>query len=479
MANKLIFILLLCANFCFSQKAENQNLLIAEDENISITLSYLSMADLGDPDWIKLVFNNKTESDLSIITANYSINQEITNKLGNNYIDKGQFGQGNKYDLIHSLHNIENPSNDPEAAKIPAQNSIEAWKYLTNYAGSLFDGRDTEGNLCALFDLQFTYRKSGQVYELNSLNNEFCFSWKKADSIPTSKLTERLQEIISNPTHRWVNVYMTNTLIKKEEVRNSISSADYIQGILLRENVMNADENILFLGELKRRNEIPSKELTESYLKRLQQDSPNTRNELEYYWDNQLLKELLKKKYNRRIYRILVLNAKYWSKDPNNSTIIYDYLLQNIDFDPEEPINQDNVKEWRENIKTMAIARNSSFEKYLHSFLDDQREFEFIDWNRYRRYGMLPKDEKLEKINFRICDMALVALLRNRGEINFDASPKIGTKFYECTITSDLINLNNQNQKYYSDFNNNLELDLFETEITLTPEILTKLKEKE
>ena len=476
MANKLTLILLLCTNFCFSQKGENQNLLIAEDENVSITLSHLSTADLGEPEWLKLIFKNKTETDLNIITANYSLNQEITNKQGNKYIDKGQFGEGNIFDLIHSLHNIENTSNHSESAKIPTRNSIEAWKYITNYAGSLLDGRKSEGDQCALLDIKITYRKSGQVYELNSQNNEFCFTWKNADSIPTSKLTERLQEIILNPTHRWVNTYITNTLMEKEEVRNSISSTDYIQGILLRENAMTADENILFLGELKRRNAIPSKELTEFYLRRIQKNSTTTKNELEHYWDNQLLYELLKKKYNSRIYRVLELNAKYWSNDPNNSSLVYDYLLQNIDFDLDKSIDQDNVKEWRENIKTMAIARNSSFEKYLHSFLEDQREFEFIDWNRYRRSGMLPKDVQLEKINIRICDMVLVALLRNRGEINFEATPKIGTKIYECNITSHLIDLNNQNQKYYSDFNNNLQLDLFETKITLTPEIYSQLQ---
>lgn len=471
---KFLFLLFVLSNgLCIGQQSSRVTLPLLEDENIAISLSVLQEADVSKADWLKLILRNKTSKNINIVTASYSINQEVIDKLGNNYIDVGQFGQGSKYDLIHSLHNVPNPSQHPEAANIPPMESIQAWKYLSNYAGSLLEGQKSAGKTCGQFELKFIYKIDEAVHELHVQNKEFCFKWTPSDSIPVHILSNRLKELIYDPNYRWINVYMVSALMKKEEVRQAISSEDLQQGVLLRENTMTNDENILFLEELKRRNETPSQAITEYYLQRLKEKKSKVTQELQSYWDDALLNELLHCKYNNDIYYVLELNANNWNKNPQYSNQVYRYLLESVELDLSEDVNEVNFKEWGEKIKAVAIARNPEFEKYLLKHLDDERTFEVIDWSRYRRYGVLPKNVELDKIKIRICDIAYVAWLRNSNHINFTTGPEIGTRFYKCTITPEIIKPEN---KFFSNFNNNIRLDLFEKEIKITPEIYVQIK---
>ncbi|MDF1699204.1 MAG: hypothetical protein P1U56_25340, partial [Saprospiraceae bacterium] len=62
--NKIVFSILFLFQFMIvaSQQTENRftSVVLAEDEHVCITLHYYLKADIGDPEWLKIEFRNKT-----------------------------------------------------------------------------------------------------------------------------------------------------------------------------------------------------------------------------------------------------------------------------------------------------------------------------------------------------------------------------------------------------------------------------------
>lgn len=467
----LFYILIILSTNCNCSPSIRESIVLSEDENIQITLSYLRKANLGESSWMKLIFLNKTEKNIIIKSASYSINKEKENKNGGTFIDIGEFGQSNKYDLIHEFYDLKNNSLR-DTVKIKPKSSIEAWKYLTNYASVLIEDRKLEAmEILALFELEFEYAIQENSFNLHADNIPFSFSWMSSEQISNSILTQRLVNIIHNPHHRWVNTYVTNKLMQIEDVKNSVSTEDLIQGIILRDNVMNADENILFITELKSRNKLPNKKITENFKKRFQEKMSNVDTELQYYWDDELLNDVLKNSNSYKLYSILELNANEWSRNRNNCDKIYNHFIKNTNFTFPNIIGQNNIDQWSKDIKMISIARNPKFSEYLIELLDNPSEYNIDDWTKYRHHGMLPKGAKPDVIKVRVCDVALVALLRNMNQISFSLNSRIGSKSYSMKIDDEILDPETINR--FNQFNSpkDIRLSLYEKEIKVNPRI--------
>lgn len=475
---KLIFSFLIL-NGQSNDRTVNE-LILQEDENVKITLHYFSKADIGDSDWLKMEIENKTDSEIQIVETNYYVNKEKELENGEKYVDIGEFGRGNKYDLIHYFFDLPNASDYRDGAIVNPNSRIFAWKYLTNYASVLIDGRNIEeSNICGLFQLDFLYKIRGEEIKLVCDNKSFCFDWVKSELVEESKLETRLREIILNPHYQWVNTYVTSDLMGKQNIVKGISTEELIQGVLLRASVMNADENILFLTEIKRRGVSSNEILTSSFKKRIINRDGHVSSELQYYWDNALLNDLINSELSwHHVHRILEVNAKSWSSDSDNTKKVYEYLATSLNFEKTESLKQEEINQWANNVKLISTSRNIDFIKYLEKYLDNETEFTVEDWSKYRNSGMLPRGAKPDTITLRICDVAFVALLRAMNQFEFELSSKIGTKYHSMNLNDEILPKEMINNLRRNSLTNDINLGLFEKEIRLTPELKKKIKEK-
>ncbi len=247
----LFKLVLLCLTVNGQPEAKTvKKILLQEDDKVKITLFCFSKADIGDADWLKIEIVNKTDHEIVIDGANYYLNREKVLENGEVYIDIGTFGRGTKYDLIHYFFDLPNLSDFRDSAIIKPHDSIFAWTFLTNYAGVLLDGRKITGEeICALFYLDFQYKIKQEAFQLVVDNIPFCFDWEQSDLVAAEKLESRLRGVILNPHYRWVNSYMVTKLMAKENIVRRIPTEVLIEGVVLREKTMVADENILLLKE--------------------------------------------------------------------------------------------------------------------------------------------------------------------------------------------------------------------------------------
>ena len=468
-------ILFLNAQSCGELRKE---LALSEDENVKITLIHAMKADIGDSDWLNIKITNKTENDIWIADANYSINREGELENGKKYFKTGVFGQGNKYDLIHYYYDMYNSDDYRKKVMIQPKESIHAWKYLTNYASVLIEGRNyKEEEICAFFRLNVGYELLNEAYELTCDNEPFCFNWVNLENVSQRKLQYRLKEIILNPHIRWVNNYVTKVLMNREEVVSAISTHDLVKGVLLRENAGNSEENILFLTELFNRGAIPNEEITENFRQRLRGKHRPISSELLYYWDNSLLEDLLKSNKSKSvIHQILEVNAKYWSIDVENRKKVYSYLIRVLKFESTTNLDSIELMNWSVNVKMLATSRSVEVITYLKSFLDDETKFQIEDWSKYIGYGALPKGAKPDLITVRVCDVAFVALLRALNQFEFELRNMYGKTnpfliFKDGIISKELVN-----RLKVSWMSNGIKLEKFEKEIVLTEEYKKKLR---
>lgn len=475
---RLIFSFLIL-NGQSNEKTVNE-LILQEDENVRITLLYFSNADIGDSDWLKMEIENKTDSEIQIVETNYYVNQEEQLQNGEKYVDIGGFGRGNKYDLIHYFFDLPNSSHYKNGAFVNPNSSIFAWKYLTNYASVLIDGRNIqESKICALFQLDFQYKIKGEEIKLVCENKPFCFEWVRSDSVEEKKLEARLREIILNPHYRWVNTYVTSKLMGKQNIVKRISTEELIQGVLLREDVMDADENILFLTEIKRREVSSNEKLVNSFKERISKKDGHILDELPYFWDNALLDDLINSGLPwYPVYRILEVNANSWSSNPDNTKKVYEYLTASLNFEKTENLQQEKFNEWASKVKVISTSRNINFIKYLKKYLDDETEFMVEDWSKYRYSGIFPRDAKPDTFKSRVCDVAFVALLRALNQFKFELSSVMGTKYYSMNLNEEILPIEIINTLRRNSISNDIDLDLFEKEIKLTPKLKKKIKEK-
>lgn len=478
MKNEIMLINLLFPIFILSvnpNKETINELILQEDENVKITLLYFSNADIGDSDWLKIQIENKTELELEIAKASYSLDRKNKLKSGEK-IEIGKFGQGNKYDLI-TLSDYRN-----FRSKIKPKSSIFGWKNLTNCASRSIDGqKNKENKICVLFKLDFRYKLKQEEFNLLCDNKEFCFEWTNSEFVSEGKLENRLKEIILNPHHRSVNTYVLKDLMTKENIVSKISTEDLIQGVLLREKMINVDENILFLIELSKRNVISNTKIINSFrrrLKRLNKTYGAVSLELQYYWDNSLLGDVLNSKLDWfRVHKILEVNAEYWSVNIRNTKKVYKYLAKSLNFEKIDYLHVDNIRKWSNNVKIISTSRNPDFLNYLSFFLDDETEFILEDWSKYPDTGITISTFKPDLITMRVCDVAFVSILRALNQFEFNLISEVGIKYHSVKIVGDILPKDTINKiERLPSKDKDISLTLFDSYIKLTPELKKKVK---
>lgn len=453
---------------CNSNQKETIKILLAEDENIVIYLHHYEVADLGDSDWLKIEFRNKTNSQIKEVSTEYSINNYKEEINGKPQINIGTYGSGNEADLIHFYIDLPNANDQKAVATIEPKKSMYAWKFITNYASVLLDNRKLISNeIEALMYLSFEYKIKENEYLLRCDNKQFKFKWTNSDNIIESKLENRLREIVLNPHYRWVNSYVAKDLMNKENIVSKISSEELIQGIVLRNNVMSHEENKLFFLELKKRNKIPNNKITTSFKERIKNKTNDVTRELSYYWDNALIDDLINfspKSKSLFVSNAFELNSKAWKQDTILKNKVYQYLLKSTNFDTEQELKKDKIKNWADNVKRISIARCNKFNLYLETFLDDETEFIIEDWSKFRGRSALRKGESPDSILVKVCDVAFVALLRNLDQFE-------STDYYKMEIKNDVLSKEIIDKIIKNGFLRNINLQYFEKHIKLTTEL--------
>lgn len=485
---KIIFLLSLILSLLWIKAQSNiqkwNEMTIVEDKNVKINLLYATKADIGDTDWLKLKITNKTSASINLVEANYSLNEVDKNESGDKNVDYGAFGQGNKYDLLHHYYNLTSLSELQKDVIIEPNSSLFAWIYLTNYASVLIDNRSQIPNeICASLQLNLGYEINGKLFKLNEDDANFCFQWVNSKFVSNQKLVNRLRDIILNPFERNVNVFVTSHLMNNQEVASAIFTDDIVQGIISRKNISHNDETILLLTELSKRNAIPNITLTEFYRNQIKNNFFNKEDELKYYWDNSLLDELLNSNISWRfVQQILEINARFWSNELDNRYKVFSYFSEAQNFNKYQDIKSYNLNEWSKIVKTLSTSRSPELIEYLISYLDNETEFIIEDWSKYGNYSKsiptiaLSEADKPDFIKVRICDVAFVSILRALDQFEFEISSKIGTKYLSMKFKNEI--LTDENIKRFKKSNisdGNINLDLFEREIKLTPELKKKL----
>lgn len=242
---------------------------------------------------------------------------------------------------------------------------------------------------------------------------------------------------------------------------------------------MKADDNILFLTEIKNRNVSQNEMLTKYFKKRINNSNTNVIHELQYYWDNAILNDLLNSELSwHHVQSVLEKKSKSWTTDSENTKKVYEYLAASLNFEKTDILNQEESTQWARNVKLISTSRDIDFIKYLEKYLDNETEFTVEDWSKYNHYGILPPGAKPDTIILRICDVAFVALLRATNQFDFALSGRIGAKNHAMHLGDEIITQVMINTLKRNLFINNITLRLVEKEIRLTPELKKKIKEK-
>lgn len=457
-------------------------IVLQEDKNVKITLHYFSKADLGDPEWMKIDIENKTNYAIKIMDANSALIEENQTASGEKYVDNGR--RANKLELFPGFFDMPHSPGYGDGPIIEAKSSLMSGQCFTNYA-DFFESknRPDKYKICALFLLDFNYSLQDQEISLTCKSKPFCFEWVKIPSVEEAKLVNRLREDILHPyTRKRVNSPVIRLLIEQEKIVNNIATEDLIQGVILRENCLNPTESTLLLAEMIRRNASPNEAITGNFKKRLVPNdgfSSDLTEELRLYWDNALLEALIHSDMPPgEAKRILEIHAKQWSSSAENKKKVYEYFASTLKFDKNESLRPDKMAEWIAQVKMMATSRDIDFIHYLKKYLDDTSEFTVKDWSKYEHYGVLPNDAKPAQLNTRVCDVAFVGLLIALDQFQVDAKIINGTMYFPVTPGNEILSseaiqtLQDKNRLGNPDFTE------MERVIKLTPELKEKVLKK-
>ena len=477
-------VLLLLISYLHSQDKGWKKFSICKDENLEFTLLVSPIANMGDSDWLKLKIANKSDFIIHLKGISYSISSEATTGKGEKYIDRGALGQGNQFNLMHFYYDLPNPSDYRNGIAVYPDSSIYVWKHLTNSASYFIGNRYvSEQEVSALFGITAVYERAMDDIEIKGSDRPFCFKWVNVENVSNAELVLRLRELILNPCNGCMNSIITSELMKIPDVVNSITTDELIQGIMVDDKVLSIDMAFLFLGELSRRGAIPNKQLTDYYARKLNAHE-GVSSQLQYYWDNLLLDDLLASGEDlRQISRILELNSRFWQIDSANTQRVFTYMANKLDFQMEEKLNEEKLLGWSKAVKTLSISRSPDFIEYLKKYLDNENEFVIEDWSKYNRFGMLPKGAKPNYLAVRICDVAFVALLRALNQFEFTNNNCSEPYCYSVNIKSEILDKEIVNKLVAHSLvavtiANNIYLDLYEREIKLTPELKKVVLEK-
>lgn len=477
-----IFFLIFCSLWVLqvsSQTASNYEYLnIHENADLKIVLKYAKEADISQPDWLQLLFWNKTAEPLMIEDFDYSIHSHEQQPNGEVFINHSGLGRGNKYEVFDKYHHPSNPSNIRVGVEIASQDTLSLWRSMTNKASVLLnDHRSTNQmrEVCGAIICQFSYRSSNGSKEIETTEKSFCFHWLHSSQLPIGDLTERLRNAMATISNDLSgNAQIIRELMQIVSVASNVSNIELIEAILLRESINYEAECMIFLAELEERNTLPNEKLTYAFLSALK-TKPSGRYEWLYvYWDNSFLEPLYRNN-NHENYIAIVLDAqsRHWATHEKHRKDVFKHLSDKLNFNINASLDTLNLSKWSEQIKLLAVSRDLDLIKYLQALLYDTRQFQIEDWTRYKYYGMLPQDAKPDIVSVRICDAAFVALLR--------ALDQIQVKFHynnlnqETNFRNEILDSESTNAIMMSDeLTFNWPLRALERHVKLTDERLEK-----
>lgn len=473
----LLQIALLFLNlFIQPDSAGFNELLLREDSQLRLTLLYKSSADISEITWLKLKIANKTASPIKVTRASYSIDKESGNEKPMNW-HTGWLGRDiSRYQLFHCYDDPSDRANRPMATVIEPGVFIVDCNYISNYATALMrENHIGKTMICALFQSKIEYEFEEEHFELKAVDGRFCFEWTNSALVEKTKLEDRLRTVLLNPKDDSYGGAVVGKLMGIKAILSRISTDELTQAVVLREqNPSNV--NIYILRELERRNAAPSQQLLDSYTRRFSKDNIELFNELKYFWDNRLLPAFLDSDIQwRRVHKTLEIHADAWRTNPENTKLVYEYLREQLNFEPNGELARKDYRQWATDIKYIATSRQPEFIAYLAPFLDNEKQFTAEDWSAYRHYGYRSRKHKPEKVKLRVCDAAFVALLRATNQITYALTS--GPDPFVVSVANDIIpkELSDTYNLYF--ISSSIGMGWCEKEIKLTPELKVMMKE--
>lgn len=462
---------------------------LAENEHIELILHHYAKADLADKDWLKIEFKNKTSNPITIEEIDYQIDQVSVGQ--NNY---GIYHRASKYDLLHFYYDLKDPYQ--KNTNIDANSSLFAWKHLSNYTGTSIDQIiNIDQLVCVDFNIDFEYQLENNKYEIVCKQKKFCLDWKDANDVNERKWVKRLRELIDETHHGSVNNTIMTHLMERPKILEKISTKKLIKGILSR-NGENSEQSVLLLKELRNRNKIPNKKLTEYYRGKIKADVWEVIGELGYYWDSNLTDDLLihwdskfakenildsEEFFIETKQTIFEVNSQHWKTD---TSVANRYFRTMKKIQLQKPPIADSLKmvQWTSHMKELAISRSRDFIDYIKPFLDDESEFEIeLPIGLTSRPGHYFKSKKI-KHKVRICDVAFVALLRALDQIDLqlDNHFSFRSHSFPVVVKYDILekkHISSLEQKFHNFFLDSTNMHRFELYLKLTPEYKKKVLE--
>ncbi len=177
-----------------------------------------------------------------------------------------------------------------------------------------------------------------------------------------------------------------------------------------------------------------------------------------------------------RVHQALEVNAIYWASDTSKCRKVYEYLKKRLKFNEAEKVTVAKAEEWMKKVKQLSTSRSLDFAKYLIQHLEDESKFAVEDWSKYNAYGFLPKDAKPDLVDLRVCDVALVALLRTLHQFEIVRNPEPGPRYHSLIIKAEILSPATIKALSYNVQTNRISLKWFAREIKLTPVLKQKVK---
>ncbi len=427
---KKIAIIVVCqllATFLWAQKWKET--IVCEDKNVKVFLKHRDTASVDQPNWLQLVIKNKTPYPFIINDAGYSIFQNDSTANNAHRPKYGFDPDVDEYYLFHQYYKVLRHEFKGDAVEIAPHGELVSWQYLTNHASTMECSRKEGSTLCHSFQFKLTFSVHKETETCEISDTRFCFYWKPDTLIETEQLARRLKSILKEVHVQPVHHSMLRHLMGSPRIVQQFSTDEFIDAIMLRNASAHLNERVIILTALKNRGATPNKRLTEHYRNDLAKTKSMFAEELRYYWDNELLQDLLKSQVDFwSVSHILQTNADSWSSNLRYRADIYDYFLEKTAFKLELPTNQ-NFKQWSTNVQLLAFSRDERVVDYLAPLLNNEQVYVVYDYSKNYMSSSMPRNQTPDTLYVRLCDVAyknvLIALNKQKtGILNGKMTPE-------------------------------------------------------
>ncbi len=399
----------------------NQSITLIEDENILLQLNIKDQSSFIDSQWFSFILTNKSNNRLSIETLDYNINTFSEDENGNSLFNKGIFGSGSKFDLIHYFHNSNDLASDEKAFHLKPNEKLEFWKYAVSKASLTIETMLVKSEeICALIEVDFQYKIEGSKSSLLHNEEVMCTNWNKRNRLESNQIAQFFKYIIKEPSLRNMYTPYLSLMTEMREILDIIDEQIIVDGIISRKNQSNNSERVLLLKALQYKEALANNNLKEHYRNCIQDKYCYWEPDFYIYWNNELLEVFLESKvFANTKATLLEMHSEEWSDSDTLKNIIYNYLVSAYNFDFNQEINKINFTNWYNKIKNLSVSRHSNVIDYLIPLLENKTFYPIEDWSNFDSRKIISENDKdkAKIIYFRVCDVAFVSLLRALDQI--------------------------------------------------------------